>query len=71
MAQQQRRSAKSCRLSVRVTPAGEEYIRREAALADVTPSHMARRMWAYAMANMPRGWVPTRVPTKGQPASQP
>lgn len=51
---------KTKRISVRVAEAGDDYIRLEAQYADITPSHMTRRMLAYAREHMPRGWVPAR-----------
>lgn len=47
-------------LTVRVSETGYEHIKQRAERADVDVSHMVRRMLAYASANMPEGWLPTR-----------
>ncbi len=48
------------KLSVRITEREAGAIARRAARADVRPSHMTRRMLAFASARMPAGWVPGR-----------
>lgn len=47
-------------LTVRVSETGYEHIKQQADRLDVDVSHMVRRMLAYASANMPEGWVPSR-----------
>lgn len=46
------------RLAVRLTTAGLARIEARADLADVTVSHVVRRMLAYADRHMPDGWNP-------------
>lgn len=47
-------------LTLRVSQGGYEHIRQRAEEADVDVSHMARRMLAFASANMPKTWVPPK-----------
>lgn len=47
------------RITTRLTPATYQAIVARARKADVDPSHMARRMFAYALLTMPDDWVPT------------
>jgi hypothetical protein len=51
---------------LRVTTRGHQLIVERAAAADVTPSHLMRRMLDYALRHMPAGYVPSR----GQQTSQ-
>jgi hypothetical protein len=46
-------------MTVRVSEAGYELIRKRAERADVDVSLMVRRMLAYAAGNMPEDWVRT------------
>jgi hypothetical protein len=56
------------RVSVRISARGAELIRDRAAGADVTPSHMARRMLDHALRHMPAGYLPPRVKGAAPPA---
>lgn len=53
-------ATKRKKLSVRVSERGFALIAERAAVADVTPSHMVRRMLAFAVENMPTDYVPGR-----------
>lgn len=53
-------AGKAASLSVRLTQEGKQRIEQRAERADVDPSHMVRRMLAFADAHMPDGWVPPR-----------
>lgn len=53
--------AKKKKLSVRIAEGGAERIRRRAVAADITSSHMVRRMLAYADEHMPADWLPGRA----------
>ncbi len=48
------------RLDIRITASGRKLIADRAAAADVTPSHMVRRMLAYANEHMPTRYTPPR-----------
>lgn len=48
-------------LSVRVGHNGYRHIADRAQRADVTVSHMHRRMLAYAALHMPEDWIPGRA----------
>ncbi len=54
---------------MRVSERGHELICERAAAADVTPSHMVRRMLAFAAEHMPAGYVPGRA--RQQPQTPP
>ncbi len=58
-------ATKRKKLSVRVSERGYALITERAAAADVTPSHMVRRMLAYAVEHMPENYIPGR---RRQPA---
>lgn len=62
-------ATKKKKLSVRVSERGFALIADRAAAADVTPSHMVRRMLAYAAEHMPAGYVPGRPPRRPAPAA--
>lgn len=47
-------------LSVRLAHTGYKHIEQRAQREDVDVSHMVRRMLAYAVLNMPEGWVPAK-----------
>ncbi len=51
---------KTRKMSVRVTETGYDHIAARAAKADVTTSHMHRRMLDYAARNMPNNYLPPR-----------
>jgi hypothetical protein len=48
--------------SVRLADTGHQRITERAHRADVTVSHMVRRMLTYADRHMPDGWVPPMEP---------
>lgn len=50
---------------MRISARGADLIRERAAGADVTPSHIARRMLDHALRHMPAGYLPPR--TQGGP----
>lgn len=61
-------ATKRKKLSVRISVRGYALITERAAAADVTPSHMVRRMLAFAADNMPTGYVPGRGQRRRRPA---
>ena len=60
---------KKRKLSVRVSESGHKLICDRASAADVTPSHMVRRMLAFAAEHMPAGYVPGRARPQPAPAA--
>jgi predicted HicB family RNase H-like nuclease len=61
------KSTKKRKLSVRVTERGHDRIAARAAAEDITPSHMVRRMLAFADEHMPAGYVPGRARNQNAP----
>lgn len=57
------------KISVRINARGADVIRERADGADITRSHMARRMLDHALRHMPAGYLPPRTQLGQQPAT--
>lgn len=57
---QAKRTRKTRKVSVRITDTGYDHIAQRAHRADITTSHMHRRMLDFAARHMPANYVPPR-----------